>query len=144
MILATNAQEILAARMKGLRPSDMVIVSLVGPVGAENPTVFAKPELAYDWRWVRGIDVCVYLDDDQDWSKTLMDIAKSRPEFLSLWSVTGKWGAKVYLIPSAGDVGRPVRAWKYELDFLPWMDFQNADFEACIKYKTNDWGIACT
>ncbi len=144
MILATNAQEILAARMKGLKPSDMVIVSLVGPVGADNPTVFAKPELAYDWRWVRDLDVCVYLDDEQDWPATLLAIAKNRPAHLNLWNGPGQWGAKVYLIPSASDITKPVRTWRYELDFLPWMDFQNKDYIECKTYKTNNWGMACT
>lgn len=128
--LAINAPAILAARMKGLKPADMVIVSLVGPVGAENPTVFAKPEGEYDWRWVRGLDVCLYLHDDQEWAELLKAIALNRPAFLNLWSHAGQWGAKVYLVPTAADIAKPVRSWKYELDFLPWMDFQNKDF-AC-------------
>lgn len=130
-ILATNAQPILAARMKGLKPSDMVIVSLVGPVGMENPTVFAKPEVAYDWRWVRGLDICLYLNDDQDWPDILKAIALQRPEHLNLWSYSGEWGCKVYLIPTSADIVRSVRSWKYELDFMPWFDFQNKDFIKC-------------
>lgn len=128
--LAVNAQEILSARMRGLKPADMVIISIVGPVGAENPTVFARPETPYDWRWVRGLDVCLYMNDDQEWPDLLKEIAMNRPEFLSLWNHGGQWGAKVYLIPTASDISKPVRAWKYELDFLPWMDFQNKEF-AC-------------
>lgn len=130
-MIATNAEAILAARMKGLKPADMVIVSLVGPVGMDNPTVFAKPEVAYDWRWVRGLDVCLYLNDDQEWPDLLKSVALQRPEHLSLWSHSGEWGAKVYLIPSATDIAKPVRSWKYELDFLPWLDFQNKDFLQC-------------
>lgn len=131
-MIAVNAEAILAARMKGLKPADMVIVSLVGPVGMDNPTVFAKPEVVYDWRWARGLDVCVYLDDAQDWPDVMKAIALQRPEHLSLWSHSGEWGAKVYLIPTAHDVTRPIRVWKYELDFLPWLDFQNEDFKKCI------------
>lgn len=130
--LATNAQPILAARMKGMKPADMVIISMVGPVGMDNPTVFAKPEMVYDWRWVRGLDVCVYLNDEQDWPDILKAIALNRPEYLNLWSHSGQWGAKVYLIPTAADISKPVRSWKYELDFLPWMEFQNEDFKKCI------------
>jgi hypothetical protein len=130
-MIATNAEAILAARMKGLKPADMVIVSLVGPVGMDNPTVFAKPEVAYDWRWVRGLDVCLYLNDDQEWPDLLKTIALQRPEHLNLWSHSGEWGAKVYLVPTATDIAKPVRSWKYELDFLPWLDFQNKDFLKC-------------
>lgn len=139
--LATNAQPILAARMKGMKPADMVIVSLVGPVGVDNPTVFAKPGAAYDWRWVRDLDVCVYLNDDQDWPDILMAIALNHPEFLSLWSYSGQWGAKVYLVPTAADISRPIRSWKYELDFLPWMDFQNNDFIAGRTYNRTPDGM---
>lgn len=130
-MIATNAEAILAARMKGLKPADMVIVSLVGPVGMDNPTVFAKPNVSYDWRWVRGLDVCLYLNDDQEWPDLLKSVALQRPEHLNLWSHSGEWGAKVYLIPTAADIAKPVRSWKYELDFLPWLDFQNKDFIKC-------------
>lgn len=130
-MIATNAEAILAARMKGLKPADMVIVSLVGLVGMDNPTVFAKPNVSYDWRWVRGLDVCLYLNDDQEWPDLLKSVALQRPEHLSLWSHSGEWGAKVYLIPTATDIAKPVRSWKYELDFLPWLDFQNKDFLKC-------------
>lgn len=143
MNLATNAKAILDARMKGFKPADMVLVSLVGPVGADNPTVFAKPALPYDWRWVRGLDVCLYLLDEQEWHITLKDIALHRPEHLSLWSADGKWGAKVYLIPTAQDIAKPVRMWKYELDFLPWMDFQNDDFITCRTYGKFGESIRC-
>ena len=61
-MIAKNAQPIIDARLRGKKPADMVIVSLVGPVGMENPTVFADPAQQYDWRWCRGLDVCVYLD----------------------------------------------------------------------------------
>lgn len=130
-MIAANADAIVAARLRGKKPADMVIVSLVGPVAMDNPTVFAKLGEAYDWRWVRDLDVCLYLDDAQDWPDLLKAIALQRPEHLNLWSHSGQWGAKVYLIPTADDIAKPVRWWKYELDFLPWLDFQNEDFIRC-------------
>lgn len=126
--LPPGAQPILASRMNGLKPADMVIVSMTGPVVAENPVVFAKMGVRYDWRWARGLDVCVYINDADDWFIPLKEIALQRPEHLSLWTPAGKWGSKVYLIPTADDVSKPVRSWRYELDFMPWMDFQNQDF----------------
>ena len=41
-MIATNADAIIAARLKGHKPGDMVIVSLIGPVVTENPLVFAN------------------------------------------------------------------------------------------------------
>lgn len=139
--LPANAQMILDARLKGFKPADMVIVSLVGPVGAENPTVFAKIGVKYDWRWVRGLDLCMYLSDEDDWPALLKEIALHRPEHLSLWNHADKWGAEVFLAPTAADVSKPVRNWKYELDFTPWMDFQNKDFIECRTYQRDQNGM---
>lgn len=131
-----GAEPILASRMKGYKPLDMVIVSMTGPVITENPVARIETGKVYDWRWVRGLDLCLYIDDAADWHIPLKQIALQRPEHLSLWTPASKWGAKVYLIPTAQDVSRPVSLWSYELDFLPWMDFQNKDFETCKLYPT--------
>jgi hypothetical protein len=141
MNLATNAEFIIAARMKGKAPADMVIVSMVGPIVTENPIVFANAAQKFDWRWVRGLDVCVYMDADVDWQALLMDIAVQRPAHLSLWDHGAKWGTAVYLIPRESDLARPMRYWKYEMDFLPWMDFQNDDFAVGRAYARNEYGV---
>lgn len=139
--LPKNATPILQARMKGLRPADMVIVSLLGLVQAAQPIVLAEPGAAYDWRWVRGLDVCVYVRDRDDWALTLKSIALARPAHLNVWSPDGKWGAQVYLLPSAQDVGKPVSMWTCELDFLEWMDFQNEDFVTGRSYARGPGGV---
>lgn len=141
MNLATNADKILAARMRGMKPADMVVVSLVGLVGLENPTVLANPAEAYDWRWVRDLNVCVYLNDDLDWPTAMKSVAMQRPASLNLWNMEEQWGAVVYLVPAQTDIGKPARHWKYELDFLPWMDFQNADFIYRRQYARNQYGV---
>ena len=133
-MIAANAEPIVAARMRGMMPDEMILVSLVGRIHAANHTVHAKPDTAYDWRWVHGLDVCMYVGQSADWAPTLKAIALERPAHLSLWNIADGWGSKVYLIPTADDIGKPVRQWTYELDFLPWMDFQNDDFTT--------WGIS--
>lgn len=140
-MIADLAAPIIAARMKGKKPADLVIVSLVGPVVSDNPVVFAKADQVYDWRWVRGLDVCVYMADGIDWQAILMDIARQRPTHLSLWDHAGQWGTAVYLLPRADDIGRPIRSWKFELDFVPWMDFQNADYIVGRTYQRDRSGM---
>jgi len=140
-MIATNAEPILKARLKGMRPEHMVAISMVGPLGLDNPTVFAKPEVKYDWRWVRGLDVCLYLEDSQDWPGIAKDIALQHPQHFSLWNHAEAWGATIYLIPQPSDLGKPVRYWKWELDFTPWLDFQNKDFAECRRYERNEWGF---
>jgi hypothetical protein len=141
MNIATNAEPIMAARMAGKKPADMVIVSLVGPVVTENPIVFAKAEEKYDWRWVRDLDVCVHINGEVDWQELLMAIALQHPSYLSLWDAGAQWGARVYLIPRASDIGKPVKAWKFEIDFSLWHDFQNADFIAGRTYQRDNNGM---
>jgi hypothetical protein len=142
-MLALNAEPILKARLRGFRPEAMVIASLVGHVHAENPIVRAAPGVDYDWRWVRGIEVCAYVGDEPNWHETVQAIARQRPDWLGLWNCAGHWGANVYLIPTADDVSKPVREWAYELDFLPWLEFQNDDFMAGRSYRRTPEGIVC-
>lgn len=139
--LPQNAAPIVKARMNGLRPVGMVIVSTTGPVRTEQPLVRAEPGVAYDWRWARGLDICLYVRDGDDWPMTLKAIALEQPAHLSLWHSAGKWGAKVYLVPTAEDVDKPVPMWTYELDFLPWMDFQNNDFMTGRSYARGPGGV---
>jgi hypothetical protein len=141
LALPQNVAPILKARMEGLRPAAMVIVSMVGPVRTEQPLVLIEQRTAYDWRWLRGLDVCLYVGDGDDWALTLKAIALARPANLSLWNSAGKWGAHVYLVPSPQDVVRPVPTWTYELDFLPWMDFQNDDFVMGRSYSRDPEGV---
>lgn len=136
-----GADKIIAARVNGLRPADAVIVSMVGAVKTDNPVVHAKPGIVYDWRWVRGLEVLLYFRDEDDWPNTAKDIALGRPAYLDLWNQAGQWGAHVYLIPGAAEVHKPIRQWRYELDFLPWMDFQNNDYITGRTYGRTESGF---
>lgn len=127
-LIPTGAERIIAARVKGYRPADMVLVCLRHSRESGNPLVVADAHVAYDWRWVRGLDVCLMVNEDDDWGAMAKDIAKQRPSFIGIWNDVGMWGATIYLIPTLADTTRPVRTWNYDLDFLPWMDFQNDDF----------------
>lgn len=141
MMLADGAEPILRARLRGLRPAELVIVSLVGGLPVSNPVVRARAELAYDWRWVRELDLCLYMNLGQDWVTLLKAIALQRPARLYVWCDGAGWGAQVYLVPTAEDVARPVRLWGFELDFLPWMDFQNSDFLTGRSYARGPGGM---
>lgn len=126
--LPINAQPILDARLRGFKPDGLILISMVGHVEAENHVVRAIPATPYDWRWVRDLDVCVYVGERLDWVDTVKAIAMQRPAHICLWNCMEHWGAKVYLVPTPEDIAKPVRQWAYELDFLPWLEFQNTDF----------------
>lgn len=140
-MIALNAQPIVDARMRGFKPDDLVLVSLVGHVSAANPVVRAIPGTLYDWRWVRDLELCVYVGERGDWVQTLKAIALQRPAYLAIWNCSEHWGARVYLVPRTDDIERPQRQWQYELDFLPWLDFQNDDFLQCRAYARSPEGM---
>lgn len=140
-MIAENSQRIIAARANGMKPADMVLIGLADKMQTNNPAVYAKPGLSYDWRWVRKLDVCLYVNDADDWSSIATDIAKQHPAYFALWNYEGGWGAQVFTIPRADDVTRPVATWKYEIDFLPWLDFQNDDFLNQRAYARDENGF---
>jgi len=140
-LIATGAEKIVAARIKGYRPADMVMIHVNHSRGTGNPAAVADQGIAYDWRWVRGLDVCLVVNDEDDWGVMAKDIAKQRPGYLGIWNDAGSWGATIYLVPTASDVHKPVRQWLYDLDFLPWMDFQNDDFLNCRQYVRDQNGV---
>lgn len=139
--LPENAMPILHARMKGFRPAGLVIVSRCAQTPTQQPLVLAEPDTAYDWRWVRGLDVCVYVRDLGTWVLTLKAIALAEPAHLDVWNPDGKWGAHVYLVPTEEDVCRPLSMWIRELDFLEWLDFQNNDFLTGRTYARGPGGV---
>lgn len=141
-MIPKNAEKIIDARLKGLRPEHMVLVSLEDALLSRNPVVYANAAVAYDWRWVRDLDVCLYVKDADDWGALAKDIALQRPDYFAIWNHEGNWGARVWLIPTADDIGRPVRQWRYDIDFSIWMDFQNKDFIECREYARDEHGVA--
>jgi hypothetical protein len=143
LALPLNAAPIVAARLKGMKPGEMIRISLVGTLVHGNHTVHANPGTPHDWRWVRDLDVCLCVGPEPDWADTLKAIALERPQHLSLWNTQEHWGAKVYLVPTKADIEqcRQVKDWEYELDFSPWMDFQNDDFLTGRTYTRNAKGV---
>lgn len=133
--LARNAEPILTARRRGLKPDEMVMVSLVGRIDTSNISVFADPDIAYDWRWSHRLDVCVWIGDEPNWAPTVKAIAQARPDYLCIWHQGQRWGARVFFLPTAEDIGKPPQLWTCELDFLEWLDFQNRDFAVGRTYS---------
>lgn len=128
MILANGAQRILQARMKGFKPAEVILVSLVGRINELNHTVYANPEKEYDWRWARDLQVCIYTSPGVNWRPVARSIASERPSSLWVWDVDNREGAHVYLFAHLADIDRPQSEWRWLLDFLPWLPFQNTGF----------------
>jgi len=140
-MIAPHAQPIIDARLRGLKPDCMVLISMVGRLIVENPVVYPTHGVDYDWRWVPGLEVCVYLDERDDWVDMVKAIAKHEPEYLAIWNRAHQWGAQMYLVPTSDDVSKPRSQWEFELTFSPWLDFQNNDFVSGRTYKRDEKGM---
>ena len=93
-----GAREITELRAIGKRPADMVLVSLIGPLGESNPLVVAKPERDYDWRFLRGLDVLLVARSETDKRvvKRILDALLALPtEYLGLWLADRQNGINV-------------------------------------------------
>lgn len=135
MKVAEGAQRIIAARANGMKPADMVIVSLAGVPKTLNPFVLAQVGTEYDWRWLRNLEIGVYVQDDDDWSVLVKAMMLCQPQYLCVWNVAGGWGATVWLEPQRDEIYKPRSMWKWEIDFTLWLDFQNDDFAAGRRYN---------
>lgn len=127
-MIPAGAQKIIDARSRGFKPSELILVSLIGRINEPNPTVYARPGQNYDWRWVRGLKVCVYADETVNWKPTLIAIAKERPEWLALWDMPGAEGAEAAYLPNVDDLGKPRHQWRWDIYFQPWVECENKAF----------------
>lgn len=131
-MIPTNAKAIIKARMQGFKPAEMIMVSLIGKISHQNHTVLADPNLVYDWRWLKDLDVCVFISPECNWRAATLAIRKAMPRYMWLWDVASRRGATVYLRPSHhASEDKPVKDWNWVLDFSSWRDCQNKGFLEC-------------
>lgn len=138
MILPMGAKPILDARLRGQRPAEMLIVSLIGKTDELNHHVFANPAGDYDWRWIVGLDACIYVRPGVNWQAMAMQIARAKPRWLGLYDVDRFEGADVHAFPRIEDIDRPQAQWRWYLDFLPWTRYENQFYleGACSSSRT--------
>lgn len=61
-MIATGAQKIWNLRVEGVKPSEVVFISLIGPLNDGNFQVFlpqGQSIESLDWRWVVDLSVCI-------------------------------------------------------------------------------------
>ncbi len=94
-----GAAEIIALRSKGKRPADMVLVSFIGPLNGErNPVVIARPDRAYDWRFVLALPLLVVARTDTKHLATAVQAIESvRPATLGVWFADRQDGINVVI-----------------------------------------------
>jgi hypothetical protein len=127
-IIAPNAQAILDVRRKGLKPAELILVSMIGRLNEPNHTVYASSSKQYDWMWARGLQVCIYATAGIQWRGVARDLASAKPSWLGLWDADLHEGTDVFLLPDTSDIDKPQTDWRWNFHFLPWLPCENKDF----------------
>jgi hypothetical protein len=128
MIVPNGAQPIIDARKRGFRPAEMLIVSLIGKVDELNHTIYANPKGEYDWRWIVGLDACIYVKPGIDWKPIAMSIARCKPHWLGVYDVDRFQGAHVNALPAVADIEKSKQHWRWQLHVLPWVKYENEQY----------------
>ena len=110
------ARAIAEARAGGLRPSELVLISMAGQFEWPNPTVYATPGQAYCWDWLKGLSAVLLIDSKTRLGQTLDDIEHAEPYQLDVIDHERKQGWLVNFTKPKLKTVRWPRAWV--LDWL--------------------------
>ena len=130
-MIAPGADAIIQARMRGYKPSDTVVVSLVGSFALKNPVVTADPGKQYDWRWLKGLDVALMIATGIDWKQVAFEIKRAEPEYLCVWDIHTHRGAQVVWRPyqtRPESFSVELRGWFLGLDYSAFHEEDNKVF----------------
>ena len=127
-----GAAQILQARMAGNKPADLVIISLVGPLAEANPVIQATGH-AHDWRFCRGLKVCVFGKVGTPNRQVAIAIGSQFPAWLGVWDVESREGADViaHLKDAAMDK-RDFELSDWTAMFWPWSQWENKRFQGVL------------
>ncbi len=128
MNIPNGAQEVIDARKRGLKPAGMLIISLIGNTGESNHTVFANPSSTYDWRWIIGLDACLYFRHGVNWEPTALQISRCNARWFSVWDMDRFKGADAISIPFIEDLDKPANRRRDRLALFRWPKFENEIF----------------
>jgi hypothetical protein len=90
--LPRNGENLLRMRRSGMRPDELVLVSLAGSLGYRNYTLYSDPGAVCDWSMLAGLEVELIADTAVSLAavlRALADIASSVPASLSLYYLEG-------------------------------------------------------
>ncbi len=90
--LPRNGENLLRMRRSGMRPDELVLVSVSGNLGYSNYTLYSDPGAVCDWSMLAGLEVELVTSTAvpfADVLRTLADIAAAVPASMSLYYLEG-------------------------------------------------------
>lgn len=141
MILPENAHSILKARMNGLVSKDPLVIVYTGKrYGNYSPIVYADANRVHDWRFAQGLPGYVI------WQSTLPGFEEQMRQLclrlkppVEYYVVDRGVGGSFCLLPRMDDVDAIIqrkmdqKRMRWDLDHLPWFEWQNADMQRFLK-----------
>jgi len=136
-VTAPGAGAILDMRKRGLRPGSDVVVSLIGDMPVE---FLVQPDIeavdSYDWCWAIDLNVWIVASATANSARVnqlLWQFKTHRPNHLFLWLYEQERGYEIYFFPKIESIKFPINNWKWEVDFMPLMKFQNKEMARAFK-----------
>lgn len=124
-----GAAPILAARKRGKKPADLILLSMQGALPNEaNPVVQIETSENYDWGWLRGLVACFWVTPGTYQARHILEAAKACPERLYLWDSANKKGYDIFVLPTPESIERPRERWDWRIDAWRWLSFQEKIF----------------
>lgn len=133
MRIPHGAQEIIDANKANKRPGELIIVSLVGQLQEMNKTLIADgPD--YDWRFVFGLDICIFSRPGKQTVPTAMAIGRNLPGRLMVWDVENKEGADATVHVNLDAIDKAyINPHDWSVIWTPWVAWENKKFEEVVK-----------
>lgn len=133
-LLPNGAKRLIDLRRNGHAPASWVLVSFVGrlPAVDDGFTVAAEPDVAYDWRFIRGLHVVAFAVARVPVADALRAMRNASPKRLDLWDVERQAGASVHFAFPAdhATAHRQITDGRMPVEIMPWSASQNREFFA--------------
>lgn len=126
-MIAAGAERVLAARQKGGRPGEAVVVSLVGSLPVEW-LVQADLDTEYDWMPLVDLDVWVIAESRHSsrLKSFLWQFRKHRPRCLWVLLDDKDKAYEIYFSLKLESIKNHFEAWEWEMEKQPLLKVQTA------------------
>lgn len=134
-VLPLNGDQLLTMRLRKQDPDGLVVITFVGrhPDFSENFTLSAKSGKQYDWRIIKGLDVCLLIKPGLEGiAKSMLDVTREARN-AQCWDVERMVGCELSALPAVATITKHRSDWKWKLDAIVWTAGQN---ETWRKYGT--------
>lgn len=131
-LLPKYSDRLLALRLDGKDPAELVFISLDGlqTEYIDNYQMVCDVNKSYDWRLLRGLDVCLLIRASiPNLMDFMLDMCRGiKPGRMYIWDIDTYLGAELYAHPTLETIVLHRDLWEWELDCIAWMPRQNEEF----------------